>query len=500
MLRPSLRAAAALALVSLATGATGGCTRRNDDFCCTTDEACRRHGGDGAVVRCPEDSDRPYCDNEERTCIAPPGEPCGPDGECDDPANPICFEGLCVECGGPDDCPFSDPVCGAASHQCGSCADASECEGYADRPFCDEGACVGCRDGDDCVVESAHVCDGGDGMCRGCASGDECASAVCDWIGGGCIDQVDVLYVATDGTGSNCERDDPCGSIADALSAAGSDRNWILMAPGSYEEAVVIDGETIRIVADGADIRPNVNETAAFDVRGGADVWISGLHIHDADGNGDGPGDGVYCTNSGGASTVVLDRMIIDGNDDQGVDAASCDVTVTRSIISDNRRGGLLLDSVDFLVTNNFIMTNGSGTVSAGVLVDKNPPTRGRLEHNTIVANINPAGTPSGVQCVLVGNEITFRNNIIYDNQGSASQVEGENCLHTYSVIGPNGAPGDGNIVTAPSFLSETNFHLASGSSGIDDAFDSDVAVDFDGEPRPAGDRSDIGADETPAR
>lgn len=494
MLRLALWAAVAAVAVA---AAGGGCTRRNQDFCCTTAEACSRHGGDGTVVECPNDSDRPYCDNQQRTCIEPPGVPCGPEGECADPDTPICFEGLCVECGAPADCPFSAPVCGETDHQCKACSDGSECGAFADRPYCEGGACVGCRDGSDCEQAAAPVCDPDQLVCRGCVSGSECASAVCDWMGGACVDDTDVLYVSTDGTGDSCTREAPCGSVADALSVAGGGRNWILMAPGSYQETVDVNGGVIRIVGDGADLRPAGIDSAAVVVRGGADVRVTGLHIHDADGNGDGPGDGVYCTNSGGASTVVLDRVLIDANDDQGVDANTCDLTVTRSTIADNRRGGLDLDSVDFDITNNFIMTNGSGSVvSAGVLIDKNPPTRGRLEHNTIVANINPNGSPSGVQCVLVGTAIAFRNNIIYGNQGSATQIDGDNCAHTYSVIGPNAASGDGNIVTAPSFVSETNFHLADGSSGIDAADPSDIAIDFDGDPRPGGASNDIGADE----
>ncbi len=488
----------ALWLVAATALAAGGCTRRNEDFCCTTAEACARYGGDGTVVECPDDSDRPYCDNESRTCIEPPGVPCGPEGQCADPDTPICFDGLCVECGVAPDCPFSAPVCGESDHQCKACSDAAECGAFADRPYCDGGACVGCRDGGDCASASP-VCDADQRLCRGCVTGSECDSDVCDWIGGACIDEEDVLYVSSDGTGENCTRSDPCGSIQDAQASASSGRNWILMAAGSYVETVDVDGDVLRIVADGADLRPATIDSPAFAVGGGADLWISGLRIHDADGAGDGPGDGVYCTNSGGGSTLLLDRVLIEANDDQGVDGNSCDITITRSIVSDNRHGGLDFDSVDFDVTNNFITTNGSGgVVSAGVLIDKNPPTRGRMEHNTIVANINPSGNPSGIVCVLVGNAIGLRNNIVFGNQGSATQVEGSNCQHTYSLIGPNGAPGDGNIQTPPSFVSETDFHLAQGSSGIDAAAESDLAVDFDGQPRPGGDDNDIGADELP--
>jgi hypothetical protein len=499
MLRISLSAAAAFALAAAVLGA-GACTRKNDEFCCTTVEACQRHGGDSDLVRCPADSERPYCDNQERTCIAPPGEPCGPDGECDDPATPVCFEGLCVECDGAADCPFSSPVCGAADHQCQSCMEATECDGFDGRPFCEEGACVGCRDGNDCAEETAPICDDAERACRGCVSGAECESDVCDWIDGGCVAEEDVLYVATDGSGGgDCTRDDPCDSITQAIDVAAGRRNWILVAAGDYQESVAVSGETVRIIGEEASLRPGAFDEAAITVSSAANLRVSGLRIHDADGNGDGPGDGIYCTNSGGAPTVLLDQVIIERNDDQGIDANNCNLTLSRSIVRDNRRGGIDLDSVDFDITNNFILANGSGgTVSAGVLVDKFPPTAGRLEHNTIVGNVNPSGSPSGVQCVLVGNALTFRNNIIYDNLGSDTQVEGDNCEHRFSVIGPEAAGGAGNVQTAPTFASDSDFHLAAGSSGIDVAEDGDVAIDFDGEPRPGSGANDIGADEIP--
>lgn len=496
-----------VSLALLAAVAAGACTRKNSEFCCTTADACARHGGDPEDKHPCSDPAAPYCDNEGqygegRTCIAPPGEPCGPDGQCDDPDTPICLEGLCVECGVAGDCPFSAPVCGALDHQCESCSDESECTGFADRPYCAAGACVGCRDGEDCRAESAPVCDAALGMCRGCLAGSECASEVCDWIGGGCVAEGDVLYVESGATGESCTREAPCGSLATAMEvgAAAGGETWIHMAAGDYQESVDVNGGSVRVVAEeGGNLRAGGIDQPVFMVRGGADLRISGLRIHDADGNGDGPGDGIYCTNSGGEPTVVLDRVVIEGNDDQGVDANSCKLTVSRSILRDNRRGGLALDSVDFDVTNNFILANGSGSaVSAGVLIDKNPPTAGRLEHNTIVGNVNPAGSPSGIKCVLVGSLLTFRNNIIYDNLGSDTQVDGDNCAHRYSVVGPDPVAGVENIQVAPSFSSDTDFHLVAGSSGIDSAEASDVSIDFDGQPRPGAAANDIGADELP--
>jgi hypothetical protein len=155
------------------------------------------------------------------------------------------------------------------------------------------------------------------------------------------------------------------------------------------------------------------------------------------------------------------------------------------------------------LVLNNFILTNGNAdNVSGGVVVTGNPPggaSAGRLEHNTVSGNVGPNDEPSGVQCLAVTTGLTFRNNIIYGNQGSTTQVAGNNCSHRYSLIGPIGVAGMGNVGdAAPDFVKpeENLFHLEPASRGVDEGEESDVALDFDGEARPQGDGPDMGADE----
>src|SRR5690606_26978218 len=106
-------------------------------------------------------------------------------------------------------------------------------------------------------------------------------------------------------------------------------------------------------------------------------------------------------------------------------------------------------------------------------------------------------GVTAGVDCTGV---LVLRNNIVFGNSpdNSDPQVSG-NCSHEYSLIGPIGVAGDGNLLDdEPLFADagEGDYHLQPGSPGIDAAAASDVAVDHDGEDRPAGSGPDMGADE----
>jgi len=131
-----------------------------------------------------------------------------------------------------------------------------------------------------------------------------------------------------------------------------------------------------------------------------------------------------------------------------------------------------------------------------------NPPggaDAARLEHNTIVRNSGPDATTVGVTCAEVATALTFRNNIVWGNNATApAEVSGDNCAHRYSLIGPTDAAGTGNLNDAPTYLDQggDDYRLDDGSAGIDAAADSDVAIDFEGDARPAGLAPDMGADE----
>ena len=460
-------------LVVLATSlALGGCKKANPDYCCT--------GADCAEQRqCPDDL---FCDNEgafgdlEHSCVEPPGTPCSESNPCDGEA-PVCHDGLCVECEEAEDCTAAQPVCSG------------------------ELTCDGCAGNDDCALhaEATPVC-GDDGACRACAGGDECTSGVCDTEVGGCVAADDVLYVEEGADGADCTAEAPCGAIQQAVALAEGDRVWILVAEGSYAGTVTLDDVTVRIIGYGADLIPT-SLMSGLVVRGGADVLVEGLRIHDATGTGSG-GDGINCANDVDSPILRVRRATIEGNDDEGIEALACTVELTRSVLRGNVGGALTVEDSDFTIINNFVYENGGVDEPGGVSVRGNPPggeTAARIEHNTVVRNIGPDGVVSGVTCSEVVTELTFRNNIVWGNNATASsQVLGATCAHRFSLIGPQEVSGEGNLNVAPTYIDQgsDDYRLEDGSTGIDTAADSDVLVDHEGDARPAGDGPDMGADE----
>jgi hypothetical protein len=101
------------------------------------------------------------------------------------------------------------------------------------------------------------------------------------------------------------------------------------------------------------------------------------------------------------------------------------------------------------------------------------------------------------VLCSAIAVPLTFADDIVYRN-GSGMQIEGNNCAWTYSDIGQGGT-GATNINADPLFVNvlQGNFHIQATSPARDAADPAaTLAVDFDGDPRPQGARSDMGADE----
>lgn len=467
-------ARAFLLATAAALVAATGCKKANEDYCCTS-AACAEERG------CP---DGMVCDNEgERgglanSCVEVAGETCGPDDPCGDGA-PICHQGVCVECEESSDCGAGAPVCDPGALSCDGCVDADDCAAYADAPVC-----------------------GDEGACRVCLAGDECASGVCDTAAGGCVAADDVLYVETGGDGDGCTAEDPCGAIQQAIDLADGQRVWILVAPGSYAETLSVVGTTARILADGADLVPGGAVMSAVIVRGAANLVIEGLRIHDASGTGT-SGDGVNCANDVDSPLVVLRRVIIEDNADEGVDANVCTIEITRSTLRHNDGRALSLEDTDFVVIDNFMYENGGADQPGGVTVRGNPPggaDSARLEHNTIVRNSAPDGTVAGITCADVTAGLTFRNNLVHANDAAApAEVVGANCVHEYSLIGPIEAAGANNVNDAPTYVDQAgdDYRLDRGSAGIDAAAPSDVDIDHEGDERPFGDGPDIGADES---
>ncbi|MBI4510531.1 MAG: hypothetical protein HY698_12935 [Deltaproteobacteria bacterium] len=519
---------APLPVMFLSLVAVLACEREVALYCCTDPGTC-------PVLRdcLPKYPDRPFCDMEARypasegiarTCIPTPGDPLLPDAGpadaswacvmgCSAPT-PICLRGACVECLSASDCPQAQkPTCEAATHSCRGCREEAECEGRAGAPHCmlEGGLCVGCRDAGDCDA-LAPACDETTRKCRGCRLDSECASSACDRETGRCVPDADVLHVDKNGgqTSDGCTKQAPCTTIAKAFSVARTSgaRKWIRLAPASYPETLEITDLDVAVTGTGADIRPPPDRPAVL-VQGSAKLAIYGVRLRGASGT---DGDGLLCQGAAGnRPRVLLDAVVIDENAEQGIESVRCAIVLRRAKVMKNAGGGIKLDTSDFEVVNSMIVANGSPLLSrfGGILITtESATTTGTLSFNTIASNFAMPRQAAGVRCEVI-SPILASNSIAWDNQSDfgdapAPQVAG-NCQWSYSDIGPTPQDGVGNLSADPQFRAPANpalldYHLKPSSPCVNkaDPERTDVTVDFDGEARAQGGRSDVGADEVP--
>jgi hypothetical protein len=486
-------------------------------FCCTYQEACDRHEGGGTITGClPRYPDRPYCDNDHeypasdglgRTCIADPhaelGTICVSAADCTDPAHSACIDQHCQGCGGASDCTAAAPVCSDA-HACVGCTQEAECSSYASTPHCGaDGTCVACRDSGDCTDPSAPACDPGSSTCRACRADAECPSEICDEDAGTCVPENQVVYVdsATGVLSGQCTKEAPCKTIQLGVDAVSGTRSRVHVAPGTYADPVVISGKSLRISAYGAVLSPLAGP--GIDVKGASNVLLEGVQVRNVGGGSN--GIGIRCTDDGGKPSLTLVGVTVEKSSAFGVSANGCTLTLSGGSLVDNHEGGVRLSSSDFSIINNVIIKNGTPSSGfGGVFVIDSPPsgTSGaKFEFNTVSENIAQSSA-SGVICSsAVTVPLSFKNSIVFGNIGSGGQVDGNNCSWVYSDIGPGVSivSGTGNINAAPVFVNSlmNDYHLQPGSPGINAADPAaTVNVDIDGDSRPVGGRSDMGADE----
>lgn len=477
-----LTASCAVWLATAALSLIAGCYdithARNPGFCCEDPARCQEWGAPGPVS-CEAPGE--VCEVAYNYCV--PTE-CSSDAECTDPARAICTRGLCKPC-----------------------ADDLACAPFEGSPICDGGTCRACRPGD-------------------------CVSGVCDPDVGTCADEVEVAYIAKRGEDSgSCSRAAPCLTIGRGLAQLGARRFLLIAAsPEPYAEAaaaagagVSITDKIVTILGEGATLTTTRYGDTALRVTGIATVVVDGLRIANASGPA---GDGVACQNAGQSSpmltlrrvevtsnggrgisatscNLVLDRSTVTNNSGRGIDTNDSTVAIERSMIMKNMGGGVATSGGTVTVRNNMIASNGSAvSVYGGVSLSQISAAASlTFAFNTITGNVGIVNARTGVDCAQVFAPLTLSNNIVYGNQvaGSGAQVGGANCAFTYSDVGPQSAPGVGNISADPLFVDPANgnCHLRA-SSPAKDAADpgATLDVDIDGDRRPQGGRADMGADE----
>ncbi len=363
------------------------------------------------------------------------------------------------------------------------------------------GACVQCLGSDATACVGTTPTCGNDDTCRACVAHSDCASEVC-LPDGSCGDDANVAYIDPAGTdNATCTKAAPCIRVSKALATA---RPFVKFTGTTDEATTVSGGRIVTFLANpGAVLTRTAANGAIVTVSGdGTALTVYDLSISNAP-NGS-SGIGLVIPAAGGSPKLILTRAKVSNNPGGGISASGGTLTVSRSTISANAGGGLSISGAQFDITNSFITQNGAATTSFGGVSFAQLGAGSHLfDFNTVTGNVAATGTTTGVVCSLVTQLQTFSDNIIFGNQGAGSgtQISGNNCATTFSDIGPDTASGTGNINADPLFVnvSQSNFHIMTGSPAKDVADPAaTLHVDFDGDVRPQGVHSDMGADETP--
>jgi hypothetical protein len=321
----------------------------------------------------------------------------------------------------------------------------------------------------------------------------ECASDVCDVyedtpLGRGqCLPEGDVFYVNGRGQhGGNCDdtgrtgaKDDPFCSISTAVRAAGGARTAIRVYPSVYFPFAVT-GKRVAIygpAGEGGVAQVYEEDYLGSRVSDGADVVLDGLEMGGPD---------------GGRPSLAIRRGAVLSDIGDALPATDCDLRLDRILVTGGR-SGLHLTRTRYEVTNTVV----SGSGDTGVrIVD----SEGTFLFNTVIGNSGRSGAPGGIDCgatpVQIEDSILFRN----QTGAAGSQLAGA-CALTRVVIGSlDTATYPGAIREDPDL---SGYRLRSTPSNRSCCIDkapnrASVWADVDGNPRPRGPLSDLGASESP--
>jgi hypothetical protein len=245
----------------------------------------------------------------------------------------------------------------------------------------------------------------------------------------------------------------------------------------------------------GNTVQGNVASTASSGVGGGL-YLIHGTPVLSGNavvGNtastvSDGYGGGLYLY----GSDATLTGNTVQGN--------------TASMVSTGTGGGLYLDEFsNVTLTNNVVADNRASTTGSGLYIRGASP---RLLHTTIARN--SGGDGSGVYVTgywwngtYYSSSVAMTNTIIISHIVGIAVTAGDTATLNATLWHGNTTNWDGagtinhsNDRNGDPAFDTDGYHLTSNSAAIDAGVDAGVTTDIDGDARPRGCFSDIGADE----
>jgi hypothetical protein len=434
------------------------CTRPNPEFCCTLTSDCETFG-----VSNPRACDSGF----------------------------VCMNNACIAA---------------------QCTRDSECSGAT--PLCDTttGTCAGCLTGSDCP-STAPVCDQATLMCRQCGSNSDCASEVCDPDAGTCIDSSEVLYASTDGSGIACSLGVPC-AIATAVATVNTVQDVVLIEPGIYPVPIdIVSGTEVLVSGYGATLTGLDASNNVMTIPGATKARILGLNML---ATGSALSGISINLDQDPPADVSIEDVTIDSVG-IGLDAIATNLTLARSHVHSSGEfalasvggGSAIVDriridgaGITVAFTSRLSMTNSI----IGPMLPSNAPffiggAAVSIAFSTIYDSPIACGSAAPDCTSGSGAGICFDSTLIFsDLDTGADTMTGTACTSSYTLVYPQSTPiagsnnllGENPLLVAPG---SGNFHLQPSSPAIGAADPTATDThDFDGTPRPAGFRGDIGA------
>jgi hypothetical protein len=489
-----------IAVAILATNLSLGCgVKPNPNVCCATEAQCERLGA-----------------HELRPCEV--GQACS-DGTC-----------VASQCNVSTDCPAENPIC--MDNLCiGSCSTDDQCAG-TDRPFCDEGVCVGCRSPLDCSGNTT-ICDQEAHECRGCVADDECASSVCIEFEATCAMPDQILYVKQFGADTGtCTASAPCATLNYAAQQVTATRNVIRVLGGNGGASAtvttsvpvifdgsgtmlsrLVDGPLFQVTSgtttiEGFSISSTVPNMETIAVTGGT-LRMTNTSLNRAlvtATNGALELDGVKVTGLGNyllrclTGTASISRSEFH---DAWAYSTNCLFSFQRNVVEgsdqliDVQGGKITVENNLFVQHAELGDSTGFGTSLTG----------SAIRFNTFV---NTSGVISdGVAIACDGTQQVSNNIFAYQSMHPLNGYGvGFPCPVSHSLFDAAALPeqraGEGNVVSEFALIfanvSAKDFHLAATSPAKGVAQPNLSNVDLDGNPRPlpAGTNPDVGCYEGP--